>query len=129
MCKAYSPFLWLLVTVFFIRALVPAGFMPDVSGRHLLTICSGTGTATILVDQNNQPLSESTSHHPDQAGLVDFCPFSLLSASLLIQPTTQFSFLKPLIVESDGMPAFFLAGILPLSLQNNHLSRAPPAFS
>lgn len=89
-----------------------------------MTICSGMSIATILVDDNNQPVP-TPSHHT----FADICPFSFLATALLTNPSTDAPLLLPPELTSEGMPAFFLAGILPLSLQNNHLSRAPPEFS
>jgi len=65
----------LLLLVFAIRASVPVGFMPDVSGGEWVTICSGVESKTIHVGNDGQPIEDSDSS--EQA-----CPFSFLAAAM-----------------------------------------------
>ena len=55
----------LLVLCLFLRALIPAGFMPDLAaardGVITITICTAYGMTTVALDENGDPVE------PDQA--------------------------------------------------------------
>lgn len=65
----------LLVATVVLRALVPVGFMPDLSrlasGTIQLVICTGTGSKLVTLDENGKPVPAKSSAHADQA-----CPFA-----------------------------------------------------
>lgn len=124
MQKAFTPFLWLLVTIFFIRALLPTGFMPDMSGQHLLAICSGSSMITIAVDDNNQPI-----HEDQQNTQTDPCPFAPFSAAFLDNPQVDDNLVPAPLVISKAMTVIVALNILPTSLDGHHQSRAPPQLS
>lgn len=69
-----SGILALLLLIFAIRAMVPAGFMPDMAqgSGHLITICSGVEMKEIMVDENGQPAPKHEAP----------CPYSFLSAAI-----------------------------------------------
>ena len=125
MQKAFTPFLWLLVTIFFIRALLPTGFMPDVSGQHLLAICSGNGMQTIAVDKDNQPVPDQPTHQTNS----DHCPFAPLSAALLNNDNGNENLVAAPLIVSKDMIMIVAQTILPTSLDGHHQSRAPPTLS
>jgi len=124
MQKAFTPFLWLLVTIFFIRALLPTGFMPDMSGQHLLAICSGNSLTTIAVDDNNQPIEEDQQHTQ-----TDPCPFAPFSAALLDNHHAGDDLVPAPLMISKAMTVIVAQNILPTSLDGHHQSRAPPQIS
>lgn len=79
-----------LCAVFLLKALIPAGFMPDLSrdDAFTLVICTATGPQTVLVDKDMKPLTgddASSSHHSsdDTTQTVDhvtLCPFAVNTA-------------------------------------------------
>ncbi len=128
MQKAFTPFLWFLVTIFFIRALLPTGFMPDISGQHMLAICSGDGLKTIIVDGNNQPLPSSPDQSPNRSNL-NHCPFAPFSAAFLLNPYSGDSLVDAPVIISKEMIIIVAENIRHTSLNNHHQSRAPPTLS
>jgi len=72
--KPVAAFVALLI---FMQAMIPAGFMPDLQawGQGLIrvTICTGHGPETIIVDQNQD---SAPSHKNDNLAKNKFCPFS-----------------------------------------------------
>ena len=79
---------WLLCLVLAFKMLVPAGFMPDLGalqhGVYKITICSGDGTRSILVNQDNKKIDDSqqdnSGHKTEKSGSL-FCPFAGMHAS------------------------------------------------
>ncbi len=76
---------WLLALVAFAllaRALVPAGFMPDLSrlghGVLEIVICSPDGIATVAVDETGAPASPGPGDHGPVRG--DLCLFAATAA-------------------------------------------------
>ena len=67
--------LFLLLAVV-LRAVIPAGYMPDMSGKAFfqMTICTLNGPETITVDQDMQPIDA----HDTQADKQNGCDFALL---------------------------------------------------
>ena len=71
------------------KVLVPVGFMPDFNalrhGVYKITICTGTGHQSILVDQNQKMVDGQTQkndHRSDKFG-NDYCPYAGMHASAL----------------------------------------------
>lgn len=77
----------LILALFFLRALVPAGFMPDLAaaqdGVITITICTPQGISTILLDENGAPVDPDRTPEP-QTG--DHCWFA--SAGAIDLPET-----------------------------------------
>lgn len=75
----------LLAVVILVRALVPVGFMPDLSrladGVYEIVVCTGDGLGTITVDSAGDPVS------PDGSGSApvqnSLCPFAAAAAVAL----------------------------------------------
>ncbi|MEQ1711265.1 MAG: DUF2946 family protein [Hyphomicrobium sp.] len=65
-----------LVVLFALRALVPAGFMPDFAaardGGVRLVICTAQGLATITIPGDGE------GHAPNRNGPQDNCPFGMM---------------------------------------------------
>lgn len=112
-----------------LRALIPYGFMPDTSGQHILTICSGAETLSILVDQNNTPIKNTENNTDPKHFSAEICPFSFLSSALLHNPPDKATFIPAPILTATGMTAIIRVTIPSLSLDESHHSRAPPQFS
>lgn len=78
----------LTVLLFLCRALIPVGYMPDFSGARegtfSITICTTSGTSTILVDANGQAIEPSSGDHTDNQE-CSFC----LAASQTLMPAGQ----------------------------------------
>jgi hypothetical protein len=121
----------LIVALFLLRALIPAGFMPDLKalgdGRLEITLCTVEGLKTVTVDESGQPLTDHSPSNSKKTSSSDLCPFgSVLSHSLALPATA-----------SVGMPVALAISIIP-SGQTLHLllpaqgpplgSRAPPAI-
>lgn len=124
MKKGFLPLAILLIAVFLARSMMPVGFMPDFSGKHFLTICSGAGLSTIAVDENNQPL-------PDQPPSFsqDNCPFSLLSSPVLADSPEGQSLIPAPVIIAIGMaarPSDSKAFLLSTGPRHN---RGPPSLS
>ncbi|MFA7532282.1 MAG: DUF2946 family protein [Castellaniella sp.] len=107
----------LTVLSFLCRAVIPMGYMPDLSGgrdgKFAITFCTvGGGTSTLLVDLNDQPDQPSPSDHFDNQD----CPFGIV-VSQVAMPSQE---------------AIVLAGIIayhPVSLpQRNHARPPLPAL-
>jgi hypothetical protein len=68
-----------------LRALIPAGYMPDMDalqvGEFRIVICSATGTKTIAVDKDGLPHTDRNASHHDQP-----CAFSTLAHSSVDLP-------------------------------------------
>jgi hypothetical protein len=74
----------LLLCAFLLRAMIPAGAMPDPKaleeGVFQVTICTGSGPAELLVGPDGQPVD---SHPP---GKGDVCPYSIGSVAAFPAP-------------------------------------------
>lgn len=128
MSRSVTPFFRLISISFlvltllgvFIRAMIPAGFMPDVSlhAGTPLVICSGLESKTIYVDENGKPASEHKVEAP--------CDFSLNNNAL-----------KPVVFISSLFVPYVSAWVMPeraveitvSQLRNFAEARGPPAFS
>lgn len=77
----------LLVLLVVLRALIPAGYMPDMQalekGKLAITICTGDGMKDVLVDGPSGP---PPAH---EKGKNFFCPFMILSALLYVAALLQ----------------------------------------
>ena len=126
MKTGFSPLLLLLLLTFFVRAMVPVGFMPDVKGQsgHVITICSGIETKEIRVDDNGQPIEE-TDHSSAPS-----CPFSFLSAAMM--DGGDGPLLETVLFRADfPSPAVAEGGFFVPSFDVGHsiLKQAPPRLS
>ncbi|MFM2042913.1 MAG: hypothetical protein RLY86_1489 [Pseudomonadota bacterium] len=117
----------ILLVVMFVRALIPAGFMPDAEaasrGGFALVICTGMGERTILVDADGLPLQESD---PGNTGIPPspLCAFAGLPLALVPLLILLLAVIWP------GSPMMPRRGSLPAQpgcRHNDHPARAPPA--
>ena len=76
-----SPLLFLTILVFFVKALLPYGYMPSFSsdGKMEIVICTLQGQKTISVDKSDALNPES--HHQDEhySNSAMTCPYSIVS--------------------------------------------------
>lgn len=86
-------FAWLLLAVLCLRALVPPGYMPDLSGLAdgglPLVICSGSIDTTLLVDEQGRPVKTADLPSTDAPCLyaaLAALPVPLLLALALLGP-------------------------------------------
>lgn len=118
---------WLVLCALFLRALVPAGFMPDLGaladGAYPITICSGGFEKTILLDRDGNPVEQPAPHSSESPCV--FAAVAALALPLLAAILLPLLVLAPLPrwVPATGAPTPFprppgLAG-----------PRAPPAFA
>ncbi len=119
----------LTVIAFLLRAFIPAGYMPDLSGQRgssfAVVVCNATGGNSVMMVDFSDPASKSA--NDDASGAYE-CPFGLsvaqkllpghespgLSVGLVSRPVS-------LAESSSAIPALLALGP-PLG------SRAPPAF-
>lgn len=119
----------LTVIAFLLRAFIPAGYMPDLSGQRgssfAVVVCNAAGGNTVMMVDFSDPASKSA--NDDALGAYE-CPFGLsvaqkqfpanespgLYVSLVSRPIS-------LAVSSAAIPVLLALGP-PLG------SRAPPAF-
>ncbi|HNQ92978.1 MAG TPA: hypothetical protein PKI93_08625 [Alphaproteobacteria bacterium] len=111
----------LLLLVFAIRAMVPAGFMPDMGAGsgHLIMICSGVEMKQIVVGEDGQPVQKQEAP----------CPYSFLSAAMNSVDAPEIGtvwyraeFSEPVFSENDVLHDLYHAGQFVLI-------HAPPFFS
>jgi hypothetical protein len=105
------------------RALIPAGFMPDLPrlahGEFAITICHDGGLSEITIDRNGQPAQKKSTRKDG------FCPFAASTVGVLLDvfrfdaPFVAIGRQKPLELAANGKPA-------PYSTRS---ARAPPALS
>lgn len=118
---------WLVLCALFLRALVPAGFMPDLGaladGAYPITICSGGFERTILLDKDGNPVDQPAPHASESPCV--FAAVVSLALPVLAAILLPLLALAPLArwVPSTSTPVPFprppgLAG-----------PRAPPAFA
>ena len=79
----------LAVLSFLYRAVIPMGYMPDISGAHdgkfPITLCTvGGGTSTVLMDLDGQSDQPSPDDHFDS----QYCPFGIV-VSQAVMPSQE----------------------------------------
>lgn len=79
------PLALLLAALVLLRALIPAGFMPDLSaaasGRFSIVICTAAGTRAGFADATGAPVAPGDAEH---ASVVEgLCPFAAAGATAL----------------------------------------------
>ena len=123
---------WAALTLFAIRAVVPAGFMLDVkalaSERYSIVICSPQGLKTITLDANGAPVGDQDRPAQDHAAKAStHCPFAAAVAKALPPP-------EPLLLRlpqhNAGVVAWRISGLeLPPILAGPPAgARAPPSL-
>jgi hypothetical protein len=116
----------LVLACFAIRALIPAGYMPDVQllakGSLKIVICSVSGIKAISLDAQGKPAPSHKQTHHDQA-----CAFSGLAAvtaassDAAAPPPPEFSRSGPIALAQEVLPPVRAGPILG--------SRGPPQIS
>lgn len=104
------------LAVFILRALIPAGYMADLSalsqGHIQISICTADGVRSITLDADGRVVDEGGS----QPGAAEKCPFGAVLAKSAVPPPDL----------TAGLPAYSrLAGFPPPS---DHFALKPPAL-
>lgn len=115
-----------LLLAFALRALVPAGYMPDFGalskGVYKVVICTSAGSKSITVDADGHSVPDNSGAHGDQP-----CAFSGLAAKALPNPQS-IAIALPLLREADQFEV--LSVVLPPARAGPVLgSRGPPLNS
>jgi hypothetical protein len=109
-----------------LRALIPLGYMPDVSaaskGVFKVVICTSTGTLLVDLDGDGLPVKHNDQEHHDAP-----CAFSGLGHIGL--PVVEFLALQPLILTAAAIEFASTPHLPPARAGPAHGSRAPPYFS
>lgn len=116
---AWRLLLGLMLVALLGRAILPAGYMPDVSaqGTLSLAVCTGDGMQTLLLELAGQP-------NNDDGGL-DACPFGILAAQAM--PASAAALARTASNAREILPRPVLRTLPPLSARGPPLgSRAPP---
>lgn len=115
-----------LLVAFVLRALIPAGFMPDFSGRDgqsfKIVICTSTGTK--LIDSDD--FGDDTNNGSSAKHMGDPCALGGLAVSLLPGLTATVDLPRVLDTTVGGLA---LAVVLPPARAGPaHSPRAPPSL-
>jgi hypothetical protein len=116
---------WLLLPLFVLRGLVPAGFMIDTSSNGLsMVICSGGVYKTVMVDHGDQ--APVTDHGQQTQHGDSICPFA--AAATGAPPSNDVPMLFGVSVGGAAISHVdqFHSSFGPSRTQQ---SRAPPSFS
>ena len=116
----------LFLMAFVLRALIPAGFMPDFStassGVFKVVVCTASGNKTVTIDAAGKTVPGEQATHQDQP-----CAFTGIFAAALPVPETD-ALGAPEFAVSSNFP--LLAVTLPPSRAGPPLgSRGPPQLS
>lgn len=120
----------LLLFALFVRAMIPPGYMPDLSaigeGGLPLVICTGSLDKTLIIDKNGQPLRTADMPAPGDATCL-FATLVALPGPLLLALALLLVF--PLPVQLARPPDS--CRLLPCYLRppGDLPPRAPPAFA
>ncbi len=118
----------LTVLSFLCRAMIPTGYMPDVSGardgKFFLTLCTvGGGTSTVSLDWDHQSDHPSPDDHFDQQS----CPFGIVASQAVLPGQASPSLVGPAAFHPVVLPHRGPAQP-PMPAQGPPLgSRAPPS--
>lgn len=122
--------LWLALLALALRALVPAGYMPDAralhDGRLQVTFCSAAGGLSALSVALSPDGSASAGHDAADTGAQ--CPFGLLAH---VAPATAPASTPVLLARSASVPRAVTALVLPTQAARGPPvgSRAPPSLA
>ncbi len=82
----------MMVAAFALKAIIPAGFMPEnKNGFMEMVICSGMGEKTILVPNSETPSSE----HDNDTTAKEVCAYQVLASGKVLVPAPVLAFLEP----------------------------------
>ncbi|MCG2634553.1 MAG: DUF2946 domain-containing protein [Gammaproteobacteria bacterium] len=123
----HHPLIWLTLLALGLRALIPVGFMPNLSGEDgtPIIICSAGVYRTILIDGSGD--QSGPDHAPGQVQVQAHCPYSLfLGEPALPGANALAAFITPAIHRPVG---FIPVDSTLHQPENSHQPRAPPLFS
>ena len=106
---------WVILPVFLLRALIPAGFMPDFKADHsaTMTICSGYEAKTVSMPQDGEHQKQKGDHLP--------CGFSFASSGPMAQGSTITSSEQITLAITQRSDV-----VLAARLSRGYRSQAPP---
>ncbi|MFV3075873.1 hypothetical protein [Niveispirillum fermenti] len=123
-------FAGLLLLALFLRAMIPPGYMPDLSamgeGGLPLVICTGGLDSTLLVDKNGQPLRTADMPAPGDSMCL-FAALAALPGPLLLALALLLVFRIP--ARLVRQPASYRLSPSYLRPPGDLPPRAPPAFA
>lgn len=114
--------LMVMVAAFALKAIIPAGFMPETKNGFMeLVICSGMGEKTVLVPMDDAAPSE----HQDDKSSKDICSYQVLSSGQILVPVALATLPAPTLQAfSIAIPA---DGIVTSAHILSFEARGPPA--
>lgn len=122
----HANILRVVLAAFLLRALIPAGFMPDFGaasrGVFQVVICSANGLEHLTLDVNGKPVHEQKSSHQHQP-----CAFSGLAAVAL--PDLAVAQAPAPDHRIVGMQTYDATGLPPARAGPPLGSRGPPQIS
>jgi hypothetical protein len=121
---------YLALAAMMLRALIPAGWMPQTSPQHasLFVICTTQGMQQVALGDDGKPLPASPQHQQDGDASHAVCPFAVASAHSA----------PPLAVAALPAPSlaavFVAAPVTDAALRTSggyvpQAARAPPSFA
>jgi hypothetical protein len=121
---------YLALAAMMLRAMIPAGWMPQAPSQHasLFVICTTQGMQQVTLGDDGKPLPAQQQHQQDSDANHAVCPFAVagahnappLAASALPAPSLTFAFLA--VPDAAAAPR----ESRPYA---PHAARAPPAFA
>jgi hypothetical protein len=112
-----------LLVAFVLKALIPAGFMPDFSGvdggSFKIVICTASGTKTVDADLDGTPHDGSLAKHMGE-------PCALGSLAALTLPDLLATVASPVIETPSLAPLHLAVSLPPARAGPANGSRAPP---
>ena len=120
-------FLAFVTCLFFIKALIPAGYMPsfDRYGKIAVVICSLEGDKTVFVDADQALFSAEENHQPVEH-FQNTCPYAVLAFAKIFVPPARIVFGTSAISDIDFQTR--VASIWFDPSATPYHSRAPPVF-
>lgn len=109
------------LTAMVLRALIPAGWMPQ-AGGSILTLCTIEGQIQIAVGPDGQPLKNT----PAKDGEHQFCPFA--ASSTLASTNTTPVLVAPITAYAAARPPAFATNRT-ATRHTPQAPRAPPTLS
>ncbi|WP_439815350.1 DUF2946 family protein [Zavarzinia sp. CC-PAN008] len=120
----------LALLLLLVRAMIPAGFMPDMAalrdGRIQVVLCSTDGQRVVVLDRDGKAVDDGSGRH-DAVGALH-CPFGLVAAQAFILPILP-QLGPSRAFERDCAPACPAQAAPPPARGPPLGARAPPALS
>lgn len=122
--QSYKFLMVVTLLIFGLKALIPAGFMPefDADGKATLVVCTAQGTKLVEVDADILPPSDT---HSNMQMDHDTCPY----APLLAEATNlNIPALSAVAIAANNQYVYYNTVSRDLAATYNWKSRAPPTL-